>query len=118
MVEFDDQLIPTGNLVPHTRFVVPEKIGETFLDNCFQLDHTNGEPACVLQNQESGLQLRFFPGSHYPFLQIYTPPHRNSIAIENLSGAPNCFNNGMGLLLLEPGHSQTFGLAYQLLINK
>jgi aldose 1-epimerase len=45
-------------------------------------------------------------------LQIYTPATRDSIAVENLSGAPDCFNNGMGLLLLQPGHSQIFTVRY------
>lgn len=117
MVEFDEKLIPTGHLIPNNRFKKTERIGDTFLDNCFLLDGLNGKPACTLKNPENGLQLLFFPDKHYPYLQIYTPPHRNSIAIENLSGAPDCFNNGMGLIILEPGYSQTFALGYQVLIS-
>jgi len=118
MVEFDDRLIPTGRIVPNTRFAKPEKIRDTFLDNCFLLDDLHAEPACTLQNPQNGWQLLFFPGKHYPYLQIYTPPHRKSIAIENLSGAPDCFNNGMGLTILEPGRSQTFSVGYQILVSE
>jgi aldose 1-epimerase len=117
LLEFNDKLIPTGQLLPHSKFNKPEKIGDTFLDNCFVLDELNGKPACTLRNPGNGLQLLFFPEKHYPYLQIYTPPHRDSIAIENLSGAPDCFNNGVGLTLLEPGHSQTFALGYQVLVS-
>jgi aldose 1-epimerase len=113
MVEFDEKLIPTGNLVPNRHFTQPETINDTLLDNCFLLDGRDTRPSCTLRNPANGLTLSLFPDRHYPYLQIYTPPHKNSIAIENLSAAPDCFNNGMGLILLEPGHSQTFTLGYQ-----
>jgi aldose 1-epimerase len=117
MLEFDEKLIPTGKLIPNTKFQKPEKIGDTFLDNCFLLNPLNGEPACSLRNPVNGWELLFFAEENYPYLQIYTPPHRKSIAIENLSGAPDCFNNGMGLIILEPGQSQTFVVGYQVLVS-
>jgi aldose 1-epimerase len=117
LVEFNDKLIPTGKLLPNRHFKTPEKIGATFLDNCFLLNKFEGKPSCTLNNPGNGLQLLFFPQKHYPYLQLYTPPHRNSIAVENLSAAPDCFNNGMGLTCLEPGHSQTFILGYQVVAS-
>jgi aldose 1-epimerase len=117
MLEFDENLIPTRKLIPNTKFIKREKIDDTFLDNCFLLDTLNQEAACSLRNPENGLELLFFPEEQYPYLQIYTPPHRKSIAIENLSSAPDCFNNGMGLIILEPGLSQTFTVGYEVLIS-
>jgi len=117
MLEFDEKLIPTGRLIPNTKFNKPEKIGDTFLDNCFMLDEINGEAVCSLRNLASGLKLLFFPDKHYRYLQIYTPPHRKNIAIENLSAAPDAFNNGIGLIILEPGQSQKFSVGYQLLVS-
>ncbi|MBS1916896.1 MAG: aldose 1-epimerase [Bacteroidetes bacterium] len=116
MLEFDGELIPTGRLIPNTRFNGPEKIGNTFLDNCFLLNEVNGGAACSLRNPANGWELLFFPDKHYRYLQVYTPPHRNNIAIENLSAAPDCFNNGIGLILLEPAQSRTFTVSYQILI--
>ena len=84
------------------------------LDNCFLLKTGHDKPACKLVNPSNGLSLSFFTDATYRYLQIYTPPHRSSIAIENLSAAPDCFNNKMGLLLLLPGDSQTFTVSYQL----
>jgi aldose 1-epimerase len=75
-----------------------------------------GDAVCHLRNPENGWELLFFAEKQYPYLQIYTAPHRKSIAIENLSGAPDCLNNDMGLIILEPGQSQTFTLSYQVLI--
>jgi aldose 1-epimerase len=61
--------------------------------------------------------LAFYTNARYPYLQIYTPDHRQSIAIENLSGAPNSFNNGMGLIRMAPRQTLTFNLWYQLSIG-
>ena len=54
------------------------------------------------------------PSPAYPYLQLYTPDHRGSIAIENLSGAPNCFNNKMGLHILQPQEVWKLETSYQL----
>ena len=113
MLEFNDKLIPTGKLVRDTNWLTPVVIGKRSLDNCFLLQLEDGVPCCVLHNPENRLTLSLFSNSYYPYLQIYTPGHRKSIAIENLSAAPDCFNNGMGVMLLQPRHSHTFTAWYQ-----
>jgi aldose 1-epimerase len=113
ILEFDKQLIPTGRLLQYNDFETPRPIGDTFLDNCFSLKPDLVSAACEIRNLKSGLTVSFFPDAGYPYLQIYTPPARTSIAIENLSGAPDCFNNKMGLTLLSPGHSQIFTARYK-----
>ena len=114
MVEFDEKLIPTGRLLPYHFFEKGKKINDVFLDNCFVIKTEMNRAACELTNPANNLKLSFFPDAAYPYLQIFTPPHRKSIAIENLSAAPDCFNNKMGLILLAPGHSQTFTVKYQI----
>lgn len=113
MLEFDDHLIPTGKLSQYGIFGAARPIGDAFLDNCFSLKPDLAGAACEIRHPDRGLTIAFFPDSSYPYLQIYTPPDRTSIAIENLSGAPDCFNNKMGLTLLSPGHSQIFTLRYK-----
>jgi aldose 1-epimerase len=117
MLEFDDKLIPTGKLKAQKLFKEPRKIGDLFMDNCYLLNPVNGKPSCELINPQNRIHVTFFPDSSYPYLQIYTPSHRQSIAIENLSAAPDCFNNKMGLLLLKPQHSQTFTVQYKLALQ-
>jgi aldose 1-epimerase len=117
MLEFDDKLIPTGKYIPEPAFDAPAKLGQRKLDNCFLLQLREGYPCCVLRNPQNGLSLSFFTDTGYSYLQIYTPDHRKSIAIENLSGAPDCFNNGMGLMLLPPRRSETFHVWYQLSVG-
>jgi aldose 1-epimerase len=113
MLEFDAKLLPTGRLLPYGDFLQPRPLGAVQLDHCFLLNKKEQHPACILRNEQAGLQLNIFPDNNYPYLQLYTPPHRNSIAIENLSAAPDAFNNGMGLLMLAPRHTQTFTVYYQ-----
>ena len=114
IVEFNEDLLPTGKLIPHKEFYKPKKLGNTSLDNCFTLNFSEGQPICLLQNIEKNVQLEIHTNESYPYLQIYTPPHRNSIAIENISGAPDAFNNEIGLKILSPGKSATFKTAYKI----
>lgn len=49
------------------------------------------------------------------FLQLYTPPHPNTIAIEPTTGVSDSFNNGIGLKTLAP---QTFyGINWNITIS-
>jgi aldose 1-epimerase len=114
LVEFDEKLVPTGRLLPYDAFQEARQIEDTSLDNCFLLNIHDGYAACILRNDNAGLQLNIFPDASYPYLQLYTPPHRDSIAIENLSAAPDAFNNKMGLLMLQARHTHTFTVHYQI----
>lgn len=113
MVEFDKGLIPTGKLIHDKAFADATRIGNRELDNCFVVQPIEQRPCAVMYNPGNGAYVSIFTNSRYPYLQIYTPRHRKSMAIENLSAAPDCFNNGMGLLMLSPSRSQTFTVWYQ-----
>jgi len=113
-VAFDEKLIPTGQMIETTTYNKPKKIGTDFFDHCYFLEPDVSVPAATLENPENGLRLSLFPDSHYPYLQIYTPDDRKSIALENLSSAPDAFNNNLGLIILKPGDSQSFSVLYQL----
>ena len=113
MLEFDERLIPTGRLLPYNVFNETKQIAATKLDNCFVLNDDMSQVACSLRNDAAGVQLNIFPDETYPFLQIFIPDHRKSIAIENLSAAPDAFNNKIGLLMLQPRRTHTFTVHYQ-----
>ena len=114
LVEFDDNLIPTGKLSRYEKFGSIQKIGNEELDNCFVLNFAECQPMCVLRNNTAKIEVQIMPGDSYPYLQIYTPPHRKSIAIENISSLPDGFNNGIGLKILSPGESAIFKTAYKI----
>jgi len=118
MVEFDEKLIPTGHLVPYQKFNESRRIGSSQMDNCFFVKVHEFKPVCTLHNPANNLSIHFFTNPGYSYLQIFIPPHRNSIAIENLSGAPDAFNNKMGLIKLQPGNSRTFRVFYQVEVKE
>jgi aldose 1-epimerase len=111
-LEFDEDLLPTGKLIDDNRFADGAALQGIFLDNCFELDKSLNQPFCKLSNQH--LELTIEPESSYPYLQIYTPPTRDMIAIENLSSAPDAFNNQMGLQALEPHSTKVFRTTYMI----
>jgi aldose 1-epimerase len=113
MVEFDEDLLPTKNLIPYKEFRSLRKIEGISLDNCFTLNMDITGPKCILRNPAKKIEIELFPGKSYPFLQIYIPPHRKSIAIENLSGAPNGFNNGIGVEIVKANSSVKFSTTYK-----
>ncbi len=104
----DKEIIPTGEMKPYKDYYDGKILGDQFFDDCFLLDAAAGGAPCILTDTENGLQLQVRPGKGYPYLQLYTPPHRNSIAIENLSAPPDAFNNGIQLTILQPGASADF----------
>jgi aldose 1-epimerase len=113
MVEFNSDLLPTGKFTPYSKFERMELFGETRLDNCFVLKNSL-QPACILRDEKAGIQLSIKTDESYPYLQVFTPGHRKSIAIENLSSAPDSFNNGIGLIIVKPGEQYSFATSYQI----
>ncbi|OJY87761.1 MAG: hypothetical protein BGP13_04845 [Sphingobacteriales bacterium 40-81] len=111
MLEFAN-LIPTGNTIETKAFLKAVIIGNKEIDNSFVLDFSLPQPMCILRDAVSGWQLEISPERSYPYLQIYIPPHRNSIAIENLSAPPDAFNNKTGLIELMPGVNTAFVTTY------
>jgi aldose 1-epimerase len=113
MLEFDATLIPTGNVLSEPSFQVPHRLGGREIDNCYIVSAEPGLPCCIIYNPLSGITVSFFASEGYPYLQIFTPKHRESVAIENLSGAPDSFNNRIGLIELMPRRSKTFNVWYR-----
>ncbi|MFZ9263255.1 MAG: aldose 1-epimerase [Chitinophagaceae bacterium] len=107
-LEFNNDLIPTGNKIKDERWYKAGKLNDVFLDNSFVLLQNDPLPHCTLKDETIGLAIHFYPDESYPILQVYTPAHRRSIAIENLSAAPDAFNNKIGLVALNADQSQAF----------
>ncbi len=104
LVGIDAAMIPTGKRYAYDEFAEAKKLGATVLDNCFALDDTPGIAEVFLRRGTT--QLRFWqetgPGK-YNFVQLFTPVHRNSIAIEPMTCNIDAFNNGEGLATIAPG---------------
>jgi aldose 1-epimerase len=104
-----DDLIPTGEIIEENSFEKGLKIGDTMYDDCYLLDSIENK----IQLSYQGKSIIITPIHNYPYVQLYTPEDRKSITIENLSGAPDCFNNKMGLQKLEPHGQIYFETSYQ-----
>ena len=116
-VEFEN-LIPNGEMTEYDQFNSLKKLGDTAFDNCFTINLETCQPMCVLRNVAENIQVEIHPTESYPYLQLYTPEHRKSIAIENLSAVPDAFNNETGLHILEPGQSSLFEVVYKIVLLK
>lgn len=110
---YDKALLPTGEIIVDTEFDNGKKLAGLSLDDCYKLDPL--KPFAVIENAQ--FKLVVSPQKNYPYLQVYTPDHRKSIAIENLSGAPNCFNNKLGLHYVKPQEQFILKTNYQLFIK-
>ena len=113
-IEYDEMLLPTGKILDENEFAMSKKIGALHLDNCYLVNASAN--TCVLENEK--YQLIVQPLMNYPYLQLYIPADRKSIAIENLSGIPNCFNNKIGLQLMKPHQNLVLKTSYQFIIKQ
>ncbi len=111
---FNKDMIPTGDEKAYEEFVAIRNIGPQKFDDCFRLNFDTCQPLIVLRDNELKLQVEIIPDKSYPFLQVYIPDDRQSIALENLSAAPDCFNNGIGLQTLNLGKEVSFYTTYKL----
>lgn len=109
---FNNRMLPTGETIASNPFAQSAPIAQTELDNCFVLTSDFAQPAVILKGER--VQLSITPEASYPFVQAYTPPQRDSIALENLSSAPDAFNNQIGLIQLAPMQTREFVTVYQL----
>ena len=112
-VEMDEYMIPTGQLIPVDELQELHQIKDQQWDDCFALEITGHPVTTILKGTEG--ELHFWqetgPGK-YNFLQLFTPPNRNAIAIEPMTCNVDAFNNEEGLIVLKPGESHTasFGI--------
>ena len=112
-LEFDRDLIPTGRILPAGPSIHLNPIGARPWDQSFFLDFTQEPTVCKLRDRARDLSILLTPGPGYPILNVYIPPSRSSIALEPLSGAPDAFNNKIGLLVLDAGARADFSFEIQ-----
>src|SRR5690606_19837389 len=76
------------------------------VDNSFHMLSKDNRAVCrIMRNVNSmsfGIEL-WQQRQDYPWLHLFIPPDRSSIAIEPVSSGINAFNSGEGLRWLEPG---------------
>ena len=117
MIGIDQRMIPTGKRYTYDEFANGKQIQSTVLDNCFAVQpagdglfrlRLEGEKGTLDYWQEAG-------ENQYKYLQLFTPPMRESIAIEPMTCNVDGFNNGEGLLEVTPNETMNarFGFSFE-----
>lgn len=95
----DKAMIPTGKSIEETGFIIPLPLKNQAFDTCFVLDERHEQVNIMLTD---GKQHLVITQHNLPFIQIYTPKGRKSIAIEPMTCPPDVFNNKNNLMELAP----------------
>ncbi|WP_018619303.1 aldose 1-epimerase [Spirosoma luteum] len=105
-IELDENLLPTGKGVAQPEETL--RLHERELNNVFLIEPVQNQAysETVLQSSKTGARLivgQQTGEGKLNYLVCYTPPRRDSIAIEPLTANVDAFNNGEGLAILDPG---------------
>jgi aldose 1-epimerase len=110
-VPVDERLLPSGAAAPvdgtELDFRSPRRLGAVRLDACFgDLGRSPAGVARVRIGTHAGAgQLTVWMDERFRFVQVFTADA--AIAVEPMTCAPDAFNTGDGLVVLEPGASFT-----------
>lgn len=102
----DDLSIPTGERTPFADFELGHLIEDRFIDNCWAVTENAPEVRTTLHDPASGRSLHVWQQNGnglFRYIQAYTPPDRQSIAIEPMTCEPDVLNHHRDLLVLSPG---------------
>ncbi len=108
LLEVDSAMIPTGNSQPYKIFTLLQALNSTQLDTCFTVEQNKAIDIRLVDTSTTNSIAIQYQAIDFPYVQIYTPPHGTSIAIEPMTCAPNAFNNGLGLRIAEPQKTYRF----------
>ncbi|MDC6367323.1 MULTISPECIES: aldose 1-epimerase [Flavobacteriaceae] len=93
----DNNFIPTGNTLDfESKYFVPDN---TFYNATFKALDVK-KPIYKIFSKDDVIELRC--SENFGFLQLYTPPDQQTVAIEPMTCCIDAFNNGIGLMELKP----------------
>lgn len=98
--------VPDGSRMRWKRFATPEIVGADFLNDCIEVQATDGRVATRLEDPATGEGIEVWQevgAGRYAYVQVFTHPRRHCLAIEPMTCAGNAFQNGFGLVVLKPG---------------
>jgi aldose 1-epimerase len=105
-VELNENLIPMGKGAAQSEETL--RLNERELNNVFLIEPVPNQSysETILQSIKTGVRLivgQQTGEGKLNYLVCYTPPRRDSVAIEPLTANVDAFNNGEGLATLDPG---------------
>lgn len=98
-IETDKAMIPTG--IQSHNFPNPLPLAQEEFDTGFILQTSE----VAYKTPEYALKMQINQDMTKPYVQLYIPKHRQSIAIEPMTAATDCYNNGWGTRELLPQKS-------------
>lgn len=100
----DSTMIPTGKRTDFTAFSSSQAIGNTQFDTCFKIKENDGKATIELVIPHQKIKMIYWQeADKFPYVQLFTPSSRKSLAIEPMTCNIDALNNGDGLLHLEKG---------------
>ena len=95
-------------IIADDRMIPVETVNETF-PNPLSLKNQQFDDGFILKNSnisyktpEYQINIRTEHDNTTQYIQLYIPSHRQSIAIEPMTAAADCYNNGLGTKELQP----------------
>ncbi len=116
----DERMIPTGEKVQFDAFSKPGLFNDTHFDTGFELNIESKIVESSFEDTTCSLRIKVWqetgPGK-FNYLQVYSPPARNMLAIEPMTCPANALQTGESLNLLAPGEIQqaSFGIGWTLI---
>ncbi len=119
-LEVDERQIPTGRLIQvggtESDFLELRPIGATRLDTAFTnlIADTDGLTRILMQSPDGRQRVALWMDQTYSYVMVFTGDtipdprrRRTGLALEPMTCAPNAFQNGLGLIRLDPGDTTT-----------
>lgn len=105
-IETDEMMIPIG--IQNSNFPNPLQLNQEQFDTGFILE----APEVYYKTPDYQLRMNIEQDMSKPYVQLYIPAHRQSIAIEPMTAATDCYNNNWGTreLLPQKKYSATWQL--------
>ena len=123
VLETDEELLPTGRLLPHeealgTDLSQPTPIGQLDLDHVFT--DITGVPYIV--HPEQGIVIKTETTDDMKHVVAWTPPNEPFLALENQIGSPNAHNlpnkEQANLQIITPGNSHQGSVTYRVVFQQ
>ncbi len=107
-LNYTDSYFPDGTFSVSKPDIIGSLTGRNY-DNTFLVDSP-----VILHSGKSRMRIA---NTEMPYLVIYNGEYAQgkSVALEPMSGAPDAFNNGIGLIKIEPGESFQCGASFELI---
>ena len=109
--------VPDGSIKENPFKNEQIRIVDKELDNVFKFESDAKIRATHLVNKKKNIALKLWQetgADKFNYLIIFTPPQRESIAIEPITSNINSFNNKEGLIILQPDETFSAGFGLKL----